>query len=59
MGITTGLERRGAVYYWRKRLPDGLAGRIGLTHVKLSLRAREVQEARYLALVWTVWPPNC
>ena len=48
MGIATGLERRGAVYYWRKRLPDTLAGRIGLTHVKLSLRTREAQEARYL-----------
>ncbi|MCB8836211.1 DUF6538 domain-containing protein [Aurantimonas sp. VKM B-3413] len=48
MGIATGLERRGAVYYWRKRLPDTLAGRIGLAHVKLSLRTREAQEARYL-----------
>ena len=48
MGIATGLERRGAVYYWRKRLPDGLAERIGLTHVKLSLRTRDPQEARYL-----------
>ncbi len=48
MGIGTGLERRGAVYYWRKRLPDRLAQRIGLTHVKLSLRTKEAQAARYL-----------
>ncbi|WP_273504942.1 DUF6538 domain-containing protein [Fulvimarina manganoxydans] len=48
MGFATGLERRGAVYYWRKRLPDRLAERIGLTHVKLSLRTRDPQEARYL-----------
>ncbi|MEF2553130.1 DUF6538 domain-containing protein [Aurantimonas sp. A2-1-M11] len=48
MGIATGLERRGAVYYWRKRLPDRLAQRIGLTHVKLSLRTKEAQAARYL-----------
>lgn len=48
MGIATGLERRGAVYYWRKRLPEYLAERIGLTHVRLSLRTKDVQTARFL-----------
>ncbi|SJZ84829.1 DUF6538 domain-containing protein [Consotaella salsifontis] len=41
MAIGMGLERRGAVYYWRKRLPDPLARRIGLAHIKMSLRTRE------------------
>ncbi|KKN68972.1 hypothetical protein LCGC14_0445390 [marine sediment metagenome] len=49
MAIGANLERRGAVYYWRKRLPKGLALRIGTNHVRLSLRTREVREARYLA----------
>ncbi|MCE7028375.1 DUF6538 domain-containing protein [Jiella avicenniae] len=48
MGLHTGIARRGAVYYWRKRLPDGLAERIGVTHVKFSLKTREAKEARYL-----------
>lgn len=49
MAIGANLERRGAVYYRRKRLPKGLALRIGANHVRLSLRTREVREARYLA----------
>ncbi|WP_420844852.1 DUF6538 domain-containing protein [Jiella avicenniae] len=47
-GLHTAIARRGAVYYWRKRLPNGLAERIGVTHVKFSLKTRETKEARYL-----------
>ncbi len=47
--VVSNLERRGAVYYWRRRVPPTLARTTGLTHLKLSLRTREPRQARFLA----------
>ncbi|WP_342212483.1 DUF6538 domain-containing protein [Roseibium sediminis] len=49
MGISINLSRRGAVYYWRCRIPSALATRIGLSHLKMSMKTREPDEARFLA----------
>lgn len=42
------LERRGAVYYWRRRIPQRLAS-VGRSHIRLCLRTKEPSEARFLA----------
>ncbi len=49
MPVVSNLERRGAVYYWRRRVPPNLARSTGLTHLKISLRTREPRHARFLA----------
>lgn len=49
MAVASHLERRGAVYYWRRRLPDFLAERLKQRCVVVSLRTRELKPARYLA----------
>jgi len=43
------LERRGAIYYYRRRLPRRLADRIGQRFLILSLKTREPRSARYIA----------
>ncbi|MET3926365.1 DUF6538 domain-containing protein [Devosia sp. 2618] len=40
--------RRGAVYYWQRRLPDHLARRLQISHVKVNLRTKDVAVARRL-----------
>lgn len=49
MAVASHLERRGAVYYWRRRLPEGLAQRLNQRWIVVSLRTRERKSARYLA----------
>ncbi|MDP3600253.1 MAG: tyrosine-type recombinase/integrase [Bosea sp. (in: a-proteobacteria)] len=49
MAVASHLERRGAVYYWRRRLPESLARRLNQRCVVVSLRTRELKSARYLA----------
>lgn len=49
MPVVSNLERRGAVYYWRRRVPPGLARATGLSHLRMSLRTREPRQARFLA----------
>lgn len=49
MAVASHLERRGAVYYWRRRLPEALAQRLKQRWVVVSLRTRERKSARYLA----------
>lgn len=49
MPVVSNLERRGAVYYWRRRVPPSVARSTGLTHLKVSLRTREPRQARFLA----------
>ncbi|GGK38851.1 DUF6538 domain-containing protein [Salinarimonas ramus] len=49
MGLTVNLERRGAVYYWRRRLPQAFARAHGRIQLRLSLRTKEPGAARYLA----------
>ncbi|NJL50225.1 MAG: hypothetical protein HC909_00380 [Blastochloris sp.] len=49
MPIVSGLERRGAVYYWRRRLPKPLAGRLSAALIKICLRTKEVRVARFLS----------
>lgn len=48
MAVASHLERRGVVYYWRRRLPDFLAQRVNQQCVVVSLRTRELKSARYL-----------
>ena len=43
------VQRRGAVYHYRRRLPRNLAERLGQSHFVLSLRTKEHREARRLA----------
>lgn len=49
MAVASHLERRGAVYYWRRRLPESLARRLNQRCLVVSLRTRELKSARYLA----------
>lgn len=49
MSVASHLERRGAVYYWRRRLPHQLARRLGQRFLVISLRTREHISARYIA----------
>ncbi|AMJ59441.1 DUF6538 domain-containing protein [Bosea sp. PAMC 26642] len=49
MSSSSHLERRGAVYYYRRRLPRHLAERLGQRFVVLSLKTRELKPARYIA----------
>lgn len=49
MALATNLHRRGAVYYWRRRVPARFALAIGAIWLKLSLRTREPVRARFLA----------
>ncbi|WP_029030523.1 DUF6538 domain-containing protein [Salinarimonas rosea] len=49
MGLWVNLERRGAVYHWRRRLPPAFARAHGRIQLRLSLRTKEPGEARYLA----------
>ena len=42
------LLRRGAVYYWQRRLPTHLATRLRISHVKVNLRTKDVAVARRL-----------
>lgn len=48
MSVASHLERRGAVYYWRRRLPLALAQRLGQRFLVISLRTREPICARYI-----------
>ena len=41
--------RRGAVYYWRRRIPAGLAESRGSATLLLGLRTRDPRQARYRA----------
>lgn len=49
MALATNLHRRGAVYYWRRRMPAKFALATGANWLKLSLRTREPVRARFLA----------
>jgi len=49
VSVASHLERRGAVYYWRRRLPHSVARRLGLRFLVISLRTREHISARYIA----------
>ncbi|WP_046864973.1 DUF6538 domain-containing protein [Microvirga massiliensis] len=49
MPVVANVERRGAVYYWRRRVPPSLARLLGRSHLKLSLRTKEPARARFLA----------
>jgi len=49
VAVASHIERRGAVYDWRRRLPDFLAERLKQRCVVVSLRTRELKPARYLA----------
>lgn len=49
MALATNLNRRGAVYYWRRRVPATFALATGANWLKLSLRTREPVRARFLA----------
>lgn len=49
MSVASHLERRGAVYYWRRRLPHQLARRLAQRFLVISLRTREHISARYIA----------
>lgn len=48
MSVASHLERRGAVYYWRRRLPLALARKFGQRFLVISLRTREPICARYM-----------
>lgn len=50
MPVGTNLERRGAVYYWRRRIPPRLVGMGGRSHLRMSLRTKEPAQARALAV---------
>lgn len=49
MPVGTNLERRGAVYYWRRRIPPRLVKAGGRSHLRMSLRTKEPAQARALA----------
>jgi hypothetical protein len=49
VSFAANIERRGAVYYWRRRLPVDLASKIGKCYVKLSLQTKEPLMARILS----------
>jgi integrase len=48
MGRGPHLCRRGAVYYWQRRVPTHLARRLRISHVKVNLRTKDVAIARRL-----------
>ena len=48
MPISSNLERRGAVYYWRRRVPSRLHVRLGMASVRISLRTRNARTARLI-----------
>src|SRR5690606_11279359 len=48
MAKFSSLERRGAVYYWRRRIPHRLIAGVGRTHFRLCLATREPNQARLL-----------
>ncbi len=50
MPLLSSLERRGAVYYWRRRPPSEIACRIGRSHLKISLRTMDSRTARFRAV---------
>lgn len=47
MRLVSNLERRGAVYYWRRRPPTEIACRIGKSHLRISLRTMDSRIARF------------
>lgn len=49
MALAANLHRRGAVYYWRRRVPVRFALAAGANWLKLSLRTHEPVRARFLA----------
>lgn len=49
MGRISYVQRRGAVYHYRRRLPRNLATRLAQSHFVLSLQTKEYREARRLA----------
>jgi|TARA_A100001391_G_scaffold145276_2_gene102944 integrase len=49
MAKNSSLERRGAVYYWRRRLPRHISSHVGQSHFRLCLRTKEHTDARFLA----------
>jgi hypothetical protein len=50
MGLATHLVRREAVYYWRRKLPAGLAAFQNHRHALISLRTRDPELARRFAV---------
>ena len=48
MRLVTNIVRRGAVYYFRRRVPDDLQKAIGKTLIRESLNTREPVKARTL-----------
>jgi integrase len=48
MGRGPHLYRRGAVYYWQRRLPPNFAARLQISHFRLSLETKDAAEARRL-----------
>jgi integrase len=48
MGRGPHLYRRGAVYYWQRRLPQNFAARLQISHFRLSLETKDAAEARRL-----------
>lgn len=48
MGRGPHLFRRGAVYYWQRRLPQNFAARLQISHFRLSLETKDAAEARRL-----------
>ncbi len=42
------LLRRGAVYYWQRRLPTHIAKRLRISHVKVPLGTKDFAIARRL-----------
>lgn len=49
MAVGPNLVRRGAVYYWRRRIPKPLVPCVGATHLRLTLNTKDSGEARYLS----------
>ncbi|MGA4555242.1 DUF6538 domain-containing protein [Methylorubrum aminovorans] len=55
VALATNLHRRGAVYYWRRRMPARFALATGANWLKLSLMTREPVRARFLDLTGWLW----
>lgn len=49
MPLAANLQRRVAVYHWRRRLSSSWALAIGRSHLSMSLRTHEPGPARFLA----------
>jgi hypothetical protein len=45
----TNLKRRGSIYYARRRIPTNLVRHYGKTELAISLRTKNLREARKLA----------